>query len=351
MSLLYQALLKNNQNKTSTESLTNVGENNSIQHSAEQKAHHSDLLTSQPNVNVNPTNNYTTNRFVNTANSSQSQSSQNTSPHIPWFAWVFIAGLLLVVGLLGGYIYGNVMWLEQTESRLSSLAIEAQTNIPVKQTVDSQLVVEPLADLAESKIDSLLSEPQIKLTADHVEFNDDKKVEVALDAKGQLVSKVSSLNEVKVEVNTPPKKSVNVTSIDDKSTSSEPSKAADNQMALSEVPDNLKASFAEAIKATEEMPATEENFQVSLYSNDDLLMIEDLAFNQKKSLPDLIYEMHIFASDVSERWVKINGKTLYEGQTLPSQLTLLEIKQDLIVWRYNNMKLGQLALVDFIKLN
>jgi general secretion pathway protein B len=88
---------------------------------------------------------------------------------------------------------------------------------------------------------------------------------------------------------------------------------------------------------------------MDLSSNGNVLMLEDLTAYQTALLPDLIYQMHIFSSDVSERWVKINDKILYEGNELVPGLTLLEIKQNLIIWRFNNRKVGQLALVDFVQ--
>jgi hypothetical protein len=371
MSLLYQALLKNSQNQSSTNNTSDMSEDNSIPKSVATKQNYSALLTSQSNVDNNQANAFTTNRFTNIA-----QGYPNNASSVPWLVWIFIASLLLIVGLLAGYIYGNASLLGQSEANYKLAAIDTQVNnsqmtpllsmssmqkteqvkpnevLPSKKNDEPPITNKSLAlsgDGAEALPEQIT---QTQNKSDEINVTDDKTIEIALDAQGQVVSKVSTSKEDKVpsaqtteDIQTRTDSKVNMV-IDSDNDNSE----TDNQMALSEVSDKIKASFAEAIKATEKSPTQDDNFQVNLYSNDDLLMLEDLTVYQSKTLPDLIYQMHIFASDASERWVRINGKTLYEGQTLQAGLTLLEIKQDLIVWRHNNMKIGQVALVDFVKI-
>jgi hypothetical protein len=301
MSLLYQALLKNNQNKP-------VASENENQVAQQNKAKHSDLLTNQPIVATSGS--YQSQQFAG-SHSGYGQNSHGQS-YLPWFIWIFIACLLLVVGLLAGYIYGNFIWSNNT-------VVNTPAPIVTKLTEDA---VNTKANPKVNQLDVITKEEQPKA---------DPTIEVAVNSEGQVVSKVTNTPEAMPTITDNPSQKV----IDD--------------VDLTGVPDTLKASFAEAIKATEIPEAFEENFEMNLTSSGDFLLLDDLTAYQAALLPDLIYQMHIFSSDVSERWVKINDKVLYEGQELQSGLTLLEIRQDLIVWRFNNKKVGQLALVDFVQ--
>jgi hypothetical protein len=319
MSLLYEALLKNNKNKSASATYTEKSAEDVNESFSKNKIYHSDFLTNSENMNAAQADQFSINKFTSVGNN-----VQQGNKHIPSLVWFLIASLLLVVGLLAGYIYGNALLANNTPLDKSAKVITAP--VDVIETVE------------------LGSNENKTLNA-----NDQKTVEIALDSTGRVVSKVSELNQKPSATNK------------DEQTSSESVKAkisqekieepqlSDEQVALNNVPDKLKATFAEAIKATEKAPMSDESFKISLSQSSDLLMLDDLTGYQVQSLPDLIYQMHIFSSEISERWVRINGKTLYEGYELQDGLTLLEIKQDLIVWRFNNIKVGQLALVDFIK--
>jgi SpoU rRNA methylase family enzyme len=299
MSLLYQALLKNNQNKP-------VQSQN--QEQQENKSKHSDLLTSQSNVE--PSNSFHSQQFAG-AHVGKSQNN------LPWFVWLFIASLLLVVGLLAGYIYGNFKPSNNAATKTSTEFVENVTT--------------------ENKSDLIPFDANLVANTETSEA--EQTIEVAVNSQGQVVSKVTD-KASKIATTNGSEQSAPSSTILEKATP---------EIDLSGVPDNLKASFAEAIKATEVTETLEANFEMDLSSNGNVLMLEDLTAYQTALLPDLIYQMHIFSSDVSERWVKINDKILYEGNELVPGLTLLEIKQNLIVWRFNNRKVGQLALVDFVQ--
>jgi SpoU rRNA methylase family enzyme len=301
MSLLYQALLKNNQNKP-------VVSENENQIAQQNTAKHSDLLTSQPTVATSGS--YQSQQFAG-SHSGYGQNSHGQN-HLPWFIWIFIASLVLIVGLLAGYIYGNFMWS-------NNAVVNTPAPIVTELTEDA---VNTKANPKANQLDVITKEEQPKA---------DPTIEVAVNSEGQVVSKVTNT----------PKQTPAVTDAS--------SQNVIDDVDLTGVPNTLKASFAEAIKATEIPEAFEDNFEMNLSSSSDVLLLDDLTVYQTALLPNIIYQMHIFSSDVSERWVKINDKVLYEGQELQSGLTLLEIRQDMIVWRFNNRKVGQLALVDFVQ--
>ena len=323
MSLLYQALLKNNQNQPA------VNQNES-QVSQESKSKHSDLLTSHSNVE--PSNSFHSQQF---AGGYVGQSQNN----LPWFVWLFIGSLLLVVGLLAGYIYGNFKPSNNAVIKTSTEFVESVTaeNKSNLIPVDPNLVAK--TQLKGEAGTEAKDEARLQTEARTQTRETEQTIEIAVNDKGQVVSKVTDKTS-KISVGNGSEQDAQSSAISEKTT-------PEND--LSGVPDNLKASFAEAIKATEETETLDSNFEMDLLSNGNLLMLEDLTAYQTSLLPDLVYQMHIYSSDVSERWVKINDKILYEGYELQSGLTLLEIRQNLIVWRFNNRKVGQLALVDFVQ--
>jgi len=329
MSLLYEALLKNNQNKPVSETDADKSANASsissasINSASTNNVEHSEFLTNSTNVHKAQTNQFSTNKFA-----SATDHLQQGGKHIPSSVWIFIGSLLLVVGLLAGYIYGNALLAN------NKAASEIPELINSTENSNSVIIKEPVTEAAVAD-----NEPTNE--------NDDKSVEIALDSDGQVISKVSQLQDEVADKETRSEvvKAQSKTQVD----TTEPDVTDPESVDLSDVPDNLKTSFAEAIKATERQQVPDESFEMNLSQSPDLLMLDDLTGYQIRSLPNLIYQMHIFSSDVSERWVRINGKTLYEGNELQPELTLLEIKQDLIVWRFNTIKVGQVALVDFVK--
>ena len=362
MSLLYEALLKNNQNKSANGTHVDSSSLNSsaLSSSAIKNTEHSAFLTNSSNINTAQINQFSGNKFAR-----EKSSFQQSGKHIPPMVWIFIGSLLLMIGLLAGYIYGNALLFEN--NLLSNKVLESKVvnNKVLENTAtesEKMIKIEKASEMNEKFVSTEVSRDvstelstKSAVTQNHLD-NNDKSVEIALDLKGQMISKVSTLTGSKPDEQVNKEPSVEQ-QIPDTSKAQEKRKAEqaltnkDNneQVSLDDIPDKLKASFADAIKATEASQSLDDSFEVNLSEPSGLLMLDDLTSEQAKSLPNLIYQMHIYSSDISERWIRVNGKTLYEGNELQQELTLLEIKQDSIIWRFNNIKVGQVALVDFIK--
>lgn len=372
MSFLYQALLKNSQPTTkptntdvsdvethTKQSNITKGESPAIQAG---QLSSNDLLTS-PRTVASPPIYAAGHRFAGSEFASHHLET-SVSRTTPWLLWLSIALLMLIVGLLAGYIAGNVNVVNGSE-RFQSIA-------PIHKNIPSVEATQGTAQTSNVSVKDELSLPTTALNQENsassvTQQEANKLVEVKLDQQGKVNARVSNLAAVDsagsesnvdivqtTQVENPnelePTRSAKpVNSIESTQVESEETEAIN----LSQVPEKLKASFAKAVEASQnqrlENGNTQDktNFTVSLTANNHLPLLSEMSTLQTEGIPNMEYQMHIFASDINQRWVRINGKTLYEGQALTSNLTLLEIKQDKIIWRFNDKKFGQLALVDF----
>ena len=244
-----------------------------------------------------------------------------------WF-WLTIAALLMVVGLLGGYLFGT----KDTVQNLYTDVAEGIIQTEQKQVADSLEQQHVVANSSpEQGLDSNVS--AVNLEPEQVE----KQIEVAVGQDGQVKTQVTDLSseqpaqEVSEETEEQPLVRNSVP-----------------EVSLDEIPDALKSSFENAVKATEEK--TEPNlFQTQVASGSSLPLVSELPLSEIYWVPDIEYQMHIYASDASERWIRVNGKTLNEGDPLIDNLILLEIRQEQVIWQTDNRRFAQNALEDFVK--
>lgn len=255
--------------------------------------------------------------------------SQQHKSH--WF-WLVIAGLLMIVGLLAGYLFATkqqaiapstpeqVQLMQQQLLLQQDLAELKQSNDALLDKVDTALVA--------TTTNSVAVEPASNMQG--ASEGVDKQVNVALDSNGQIQTQVSSTFEP-AAVEPEPLQRSSVKDVD-----------------LADIPEKLKSSFADAVKATEQK-SQPELFTAKIDAGSSLPLLSELSLAQIYWVPDMEYQMHIYASNPSERWVRINGQTLNEGDQLTPELTLLEIRQEQIIWQGKDRRFAHDALTDFVK--
>lgn len=361
MSFLYKALLKDNHKQSRPDSIESNQETTPQANSGFQNPSFSAQPTqfsqlSQPGG------------FQQQFANSDSQSSQG----VMWFA---IAVLLLVVGLLAGYIWGNQsqFFVNPQTASIPTVIEEIQVNRKGEQNQITNSSVQDTEVMSDAVIPpaSNVSKNTPALSEDSALANlPTKQVEIAVDSQGNLVSKVSKPTDT-TETET---SVANAESTVTESIVNEPVQS--DEVSIDDIPEELKALFAEAVKATEtddreseaerdrlfsregtshtkDIPVnsgddsgyTSENANVSVATS--LQDIATLSQDEQRFLPSLQYQMHIFSSEKQERWVKINGQSLSEGDELVNGLTLLEIRQNIIVWQTDTRRFSQRALEDF----
>lgn len=64
------------------------------------------------------------------------------------------------------------------------------------------------------------------------------------------------------------------------------------------------------------------------------LSVNELPFDMQASIPDMAFSAHVYSSNPRQRSVVINGNFMEEGDLLTSQLRLMEITTDGVVFDY-----------------
>jgi len=113
---------------------------------------------------------------------------------------------------------------------------------------------------------------------------------------------------------------------------------------LDTVPDTLKNAFAQAVNSTE----TTADYEVTQGSrlSSRVQPVELLPDGLQSMLPSIKYQAHIYSSAADKRWIKINGRELYEGESIGA-LKLLEIAPDQSVLDFDGYEFSLKALQDW----
>lgn len=113
---------------------------------------------------------------------------------------------------------------------------------------------------------------------------------------------------------------------------------------LDTVPDTLKNAFAQAVNDTE-TTADYEVTQGSRHSS-RVQPVELLPDGLQSMLPSIKYQAHIYSSTADKRWIKLNGRELYEGESIGA-LKVLEIAPDQSVLDFDGYEFSLKALQDW----
>ncbi|WP_449360166.1 general secretion pathway protein GspB [Alishewanella longhuensis] len=71
----------------------------------------------------------------------------------------------------------------------------------------------------------------------------------------------------------------------------------------------------------------------------------DLAL--QRQLPKLKFEAHVYATQPAQRWVKVNGKSLQEGQWITADVRLREITPQYVLLEYGQQLFSMRALSEW----
>ncbi|MBL0689429.1 MAG: general secretion pathway protein GspB [Pseudoalteromonas sp.] len=113
---------------------------------------------------------------------------------------------------------------------------------------------------------------------------------------------------------------------------------------LDTVPDTLKNAFAQAVNSTE----TTADYEVTQGSrlSSRVQPVELLPDGLQSMLPSIKYQAHIYSSAEDKRWIKLNGRELYEGESIGA-LKVLEIAPDQSVLDFDGYEFSLKALQDW----
>ncbi|MDP2633993.1 MULTISPECIES: general secretion pathway protein GspB [unclassified Pseudoalteromonas] len=113
---------------------------------------------------------------------------------------------------------------------------------------------------------------------------------------------------------------------------------------LETVPSELKNAFAQAIKDTETVTTNQvtQATRNSSYAEPIELLPDGLL----ALLPNIKYQAHIYSSSVEKRWIKLNNRELYEGDSL-DDIEVLEITPEQSVLSFDGYQFSIKALQDW----
>ncbi|WP_026349238.1 general secretion pathway protein GspB [Arsukibacterium perlucidum] len=112
-----------------------------------------------------------------------------------------------------------------------------------------------------------------------------------------------------------------------------------------EVSDELRQRFASAMAASEidrrqPQPALR---AMGAPAKD----ISELPPTLQRQIPPLRFEAHVYATQSSQRWIKVNGKSLQEGQWVTADIRLKEITPQFVLLEMGSELFSMPALTDY----
>jgi hypothetical protein len=111
------------------------------------------------------------------------------------------------------------------------------------------------------------------------------------------------------------------------------------------VSDNLLDLFVEAVKATaQEQAEANPSAESAVSKKIALRRIDQLPQHLQADLPSLSFTMHMYSTDVSNSWVRVNGQDKYTGEQLAAGLTLVAIEQQQLVLEFRGQQFTMEAL-------
>ncbi|WP_105167092.1 general secretion pathway protein GspB [Pseudoalteromonas sp. T1lg23B] len=114
---------------------------------------------------------------------------------------------------------------------------------------------------------------------------------------------------------------------------------------LAGVSKELKEAFAQAVVETQ----NNQPHQITASSKDSARAtpVELLPNSLQQSLPTLRYQAHIYATDPEKRWIKLNNRELYEGDSIGA-LKLLEITPEQALFDFDGYEFSMKAMQDWL---
>jgi general secretion pathway protein B len=109
---------------------------------------------------------------------------------------------------------------------------------------------------------------------------------------------------------------------------------------FNEVVDNLRDESRTSL--TEEYPAEEIEDAAP-----DVIRVDQLPPRLMTLLPTMSFAAHMFASDPTDRWVRVNGQELREGDWIDREVQIVEITQNHVIMNFKGQDFRMAALTDW----
>ncbi|MBU1309828.1 MAG: general secretion pathway protein GspB [Gammaproteobacteria bacterium] len=129
----------------------------------------------------------------------------------------------------------------------------------------------------------------------------------------------------------------------DEDQSSEENAAQADIVADMAVSDELRDKFSQALKATEH-GSGHSAVRSHTAPAQDISMLDARLLQQ---IPPLRFDAHVYATSAAQRWVKVNGKTLQEGQWVTADIRIREITPQYVLLQLGTQMFSMSALSEW----
>jgi general secretion pathway protein B len=119
-----------------------------------------------------------------------------------------------------------------------------------------------------------------------------------------------------------------------------------NTQSESAVSARLLAKINKAIAELDKDESVESNFQQST-SYDDLPRVDQLSVATQTQIPSMAFSAHMYSSERQERWVRVNGRRLVEGDFIAENLRLVNIEPQKVILSFKDEVFTMNALSDW----
>jgi general secretion pathway protein B len=109
---------------------------------------------------------------------------------------------------------------------------------------------------------------------------------------------------------------------------------------VTEVSAELRDKFASALKASEHGSSSATPRRHEAPAPD----VRELDVQLQQQIPPLRFEAHVYATSANQRWVKVNGKTLQEGQWVTADIRINEIMPQFVLLQRGGQLFSMQAL-------
>ncbi len=109
---------------------------------------------------------------------------------------------------------------------------------------------------------------------------------------------------------------------------------------------DVLARFRKAISEVEDSPITSPPVE-SVSSSEDVPRIDQLPAWVMTRLPSMAFSVHMYASIDSERWVRVNGTRMVEGDKIDGIIDIVRIEPQHVILNYSGQTFSMAALTDW----
>lgn len=117
----------------------------------------------------------------------------------------------------------------------------------------------------------------------------------------------------------------------------------ERELSSDQVPQELKDKFQFAVDSVSSEP---QKTKVNEYAAParDISSLDDVI---QRQIPPIRFQAHVYATDPKQRWVKVNGKDLQEGQWITSDIQLKEITPQYVLLQTGRQLFSMQALSEW----